>query len=121
MLLKTVTKAVAALFLWVVVAIIVILIDPEMLKNVWLEGLYAPFFVAVLIASWYTMSLITGSVLIGFVNGLLLVLGMILQLLKVFNLISAAALGGAIIFLSYFAIKGSGKDTLIQQTKVDKL
>lgn len=118
---KYVPKIISMLFLWGVVVAMVIFVDPAMLKNIWLDDLYTPFLLSVLIASWYTMSLITGSGSIGFVSSLLVVLGMVLQLLKVFNWISGIAIVGTIISLSYFAIKRNGKDTLIQQTKVDKL
>ncbi len=50
-------KLFGATLLWGVVAYIIFFIDPSLLKNVWLPGLYLPFVLAVAIAAWYSFAL----------------------------------------------------------------
>ncbi len=50
-------KLFGVLLLWGVVAYIIFFIDPSLLKNVWLPGLYLPFVLAVGAAAWYTFAL----------------------------------------------------------------
>lgn len=118
---KWLPKLVSLLMLWGVVASIIMFIDPELLEDVWIDNLYAPFLLSVFAAMWYTMTIVTGSGLIGAINALLFLFGLVLLLLKVFNFFTGFALIGAIFLLSYFAIKRNSKDTLLRLPKVDNL
>lgn len=121
MYLKIIPKIISLILLWGVVASIIMFIDPELLEDVWIDNLYAPFLLAVFAATWYTMTIITGSGSIGVINALLFVFGLVLLLLKVFNFFTGFALVSAILLLSHFAIKRNSKDTLLRSPKVDNL
>jgi hypothetical protein len=58
---KWIPKIISLIFLWGSVAYIILYVDPDLLKDILIPGLYLPFFVMLTIALWYTIALLTKS------------------------------------------------------------
>lgn len=63
--------------LWGAVAYIIVRVEPNLIKDIWIPGLYLPFFVIVSVALWYTIALFVHS----FWQSLLLTMTIVLSLI----------------------------------------
>lgn len=58
---KWIPKLISLVCLWGAVAWIVIEVEPELLKDIILPGSYAPFFILVTVATWYSFAIFIRS------------------------------------------------------------
>lgn len=70
------------LLLWGVVVAIVVMVDPELLRDVLIPYSYLPFYLALSLALWYSLLLVVGSIFLSFVMMITLVVALILSSLK---------------------------------------
>lgn len=104
---STILKILSILAIWGVVAGIVLGIEPEIIKDVLLPGLYLPLVVSGLVATSYTSWSITGSMWAAVMSGVMTALMLILLITKVFHPLSGMAIVISTILVNYFAIKKS--------------
>lgn len=62
------------------------LVDPELIRDVLIPGSYLPFYVLLLLAIWYTLALITKTILLSLLLSATLVGSMVLTMLKLMHL-----------------------------------
>lgn len=75
-------KAISTIVLWGVVFYIVLFIDPVLLQDVLIEGVYLPFLVALFLAVFYSLSLAFQSMRLGLGISLILMLLVVLNILR---------------------------------------
>jgi glycerol-3-phosphate acyltransferase PlsY len=68
--------------LWGAVALVIVYIDPQLLKDILIPGLYLPFYILVLIALWYTISLVTKNILHSLIMSLIFITALMLSMFK---------------------------------------
>lgn len=98
--------------LWGMVALIIVDVDPVLLRDVWIEGIYLPFLLSVLLSLWYTFALVLKSYLRSLLISLLMVLMIALSILKVLNLISAMAILISTLLIIYSTLHKRTKNNL---------
>lgn len=102
-------KIISLLLLWGLVAGVIVYVDPQSIRDIGVEGLYLPLLIAVLLAVWYSMTLLTRSGWVGLVSALLVDLALVLLIIKVFNMLTGVAILSLIVSMSYFAINRNSK------------
>jgi len=98
--------------IWGTVAYVVVYIDPELLRDVWIPGMYAPFQLLLGVAVWYTVSALIKSYGKAAIISLLVVLLMSLSILKVLNWISTLAIVVTTLLLIYHSLRPKTKPEL---------
>ena len=99
---KWIPKILSLVFLWGAVASVVVFIDPAMLKDVLIPGTYLPFFILITIALWYTLAILTKSILASLVITLTIVAGIILTMLGLMHWGLAATLLLTLVMESWY-------------------
>lgn len=79
---KIVLKLLGLLALWSLVAGIVILVDPVLLRDILVPGAYLPFLVILFGALWYTSALIFKKAGLSLLVALLLILTVVLSIMQ---------------------------------------
>ena len=90
--------------LWGVVAYIVLFVDPSLIKDVGVPGLYLPFLLSVGVASWYTFALLSKRGWGALVLTLLVVLSLFLAIVRLMYPLLAIGLlllSGFIVYLTF--------------------
>lgn len=96
---------IAALTLWGVVAFIILQIDPELIKDIVVKGVYLPLAIAVFLATFYTIWLIFSGVLIAVAIGGLVILALELAVANIMNVFLACVIIAMISFEIFLQIK----------------
>lgn len=94
-------KILCILALWTFVGYIIVAIDPESVRDVGMEGAYLPFFVPLVIALWYTLSLIVASSIVSLVITTLLILALALTMMGIMNIFLGFVIVSIIVFILY--------------------
>lgn len=79
---KLVLKALGVISLWSIVIGIVIFVDPSLLRDILIPGLYLPFVFAVFVALGYTILVITHSFWLSLVVAALICLAIVLSIMQ---------------------------------------
>jgi hypothetical protein len=79
---KILLKLLALLALWSLVAGVIVLVDPALLRDVLFPGLYLPFLVILFVAVWYTAALVFKKIGLSLLVSLLLILTVVLSIMQ---------------------------------------
>jgi len=112
LVMRWVPKIISLMAIWGTVAYVVVYIDPELLRDVWIPGMYAPFQLLLGVAVWYTVSALIKSYGKAAIISLLVVLLMSLSILKVLNWISTLAIVVTTLLLIYHSLRPKTKPEL---------
>lgn len=84
-MIKWIPKIISMLGLWGAVALVIIYIDPQLLKDILIPGLYLPFYILLLISLWYTISLVTKNILHSLIMSLIFITALLLSMFKLMH------------------------------------
>lgn len=83
---------VSLLTLWGAVASVIVFVEPELLKDIFLPGVYLPFWMLIGFALWYTLAIVCRSIVKGLVVTATVLGGLILSMLGLMHWGLAAVL-----------------------------
>jgi len=83
---KWIPKLLSLIFLWGSIAMIIINIEPRLIRDVWIPGAYLPFLIVLTITVWYTILLIVKSVWGSLILTTTIVGGVILSMLQLMHI-----------------------------------
>lgn len=82
---KWIPKILSLVFLWGSIILIIVFVEPELLRDVLIPNSYLPFFGLLTIALWYTLALITRFVVGGLILTLTIVGSLVLMMLQLMH------------------------------------
>ncbi len=77
---RYIPKLLSLLFLWGAVALVILFVEPTLLRDILIPGSYFPFFVLLTLALWHTLTLIVRSVFYSLLMSITLISGIILSM-----------------------------------------
>lgn len=78
---KWIPKLLSLIFLWGALALVIFKVEPELLRDVIVPGIYLPFYLLFGFTLWYTITLITKTVLMSLVVTITIVGWLMLSML----------------------------------------
>lgn len=110
-------KIISLLFLWGMVAAIVVFVDPTLLKDVLLPGAYLPFFGLLFLALWYTLAIIFQSARKSLLFTITIIGGLVLSMLKLMHWGLLVALGLTLGIESWYIYRSNEKNKPVDEPK----
>ena len=77
---KWIPRILSLIFLWGAVAVVILKVEPELVRDVVIPGMYLPFYLLLAFSIWYTLALITKTMLMSLVMTITIVGGLILSM-----------------------------------------
>jgi hypothetical protein len=91
--------------LWGVLGLMIYLVDPELVRDVLIPGLYLPFFLLFLAAAFFTLAVIFANSRRGFLVALGLTVFLILRVYQLGNLLNLLLIIGIVVAINrYFSV-----------------
>ncbi|MEI6690721.1 MAG: hypothetical protein WCL07_03155 [bacterium] len=106
---KYALRILVALSLWTIVGYMVIVIDPDILKNVLIEGAYLPFMACLMCALWYTSALIFSSWWRGLLISLTIIIQIGLRLMGILTILVIVISAVSIFCLLWISYQRNGR------------
>jgi len=89
-------------FFWTVLGLMVFFVEPGMVKNILIPGLYLPFFLNFFLALFLTLAIVFTNSRRGFLITLGIICFLILRLFELGNILNAFLISGLIVALDYY-------------------
>lgn len=96
---KYLPKMIAVTLMWGVVLGIIFYVDPALVKDVVVPGVYLPLVLSVAVSCWYSILLVTKSLKSASLVTIVIVIAMVTSLLRYMNVLVGVALVGMIVSL----------------------
>lgn len=104
---RSLPKVSAILILWGLVGLVVWRVEPAMLRDVGIPGLYLPMVGLVTFASWYSALIVTKSWKASLLMSFIVAVALITLILRFMNWLIAASLLGMVVALGLTLVKKS--------------
>jgi len=82
---KLIPKLLSLISLWSAVGVVLVYVEPELIRDIIIHGLYLPFFGLLTLAIWYTLSLFLKSFFISLLFSMTIIAGLILTMLHLMH------------------------------------
>lgn len=89
--------------LWVLLGLLVYFVEPALVKNILIPGLYLPFFLLFFPAGWFTLAIILGNPRRGLLVSLSLTCFLILRVYRLDNILNSLLILGILITVDRYA------------------
>jgi len=89
-------------FFWTTLGLMVFFIEPELVKNILIPGLYLPFFINLFLALFFTLAVIFVNSRRGFLISLGIITFLILRLVGLGNILNAILIFAVVFTLAYY-------------------
>lgn len=83
---KWIPRILSLIFLWGLVVFVILYIEPELIRDIMIPGLYLPFFALITITIWYTLSIFTKSIAYSLLITITIIFGLALTMLGLMHI-----------------------------------
>lgn len=103
-------KLLSVVFLWALVFYLILFVDPELIRDIGIKGVYLPFLLSLFLAFVYTFSLLFRTVKIGAFLAFLIISLLALQLFRILTLLTLllSILFTGIVLFRFYSSKRDG-------------
>jgi hypothetical protein len=112
---KWIPKIASLIVLWGAIGWVVIYIEPQLLKDIFIPGMYIPFYLLLLLAIWYSVSLIMRKILASFIFSIIIVGSLMLSMYKIMHIGLAIVILLTLVIESVYIYRHNEKNSKLDE------